>query len=41
VTEMQFYRMANGKIVERWVETDVLGIPQQLGLVPTSGQRIS
>ena len=36
-TEMQFYRMANGKIVERWVETDMLGIMQQLGLIPRSG----
>jgi predicted ester cyclase len=39
VTEMQIYRMANGKIVERWVETDVLGMMQQLGIIPTPEQQ--
>jgi predicted ester cyclase len=39
VTEMQIYRMANGKIVERWVETDVFGMMQQLGIIPTPGQQ--
>jgi predicted ester cyclase len=39
VTEMQIYRMANGKIVERWVETDVFGMMQQLGIIPTPEQQ--
>ena len=39
VTEMQIYRMTNGKIVERWVESDVLGMMQQLGIIPTQGQQ--
>ncbi len=39
VTEMQMYRMTNGKIVERWVESDVLGMMQQLGIIPTQGQQ--
>ena len=38
VTEMQFYRMSNGKIIERWVETDVFGMLQQLGIVPGLGK---
>jgi predicted ester cyclase len=39
VTEMQIYRIANGKIIERWVETDVFGMMQQLGIIPTPGQQ--
>jgi predicted ester cyclase len=39
VTEMQIYRMANGKIIERWVETDVFGMMQQLGIIPTPEQQ--
>jgi predicted ester cyclase len=27
-----------GKIVERWVEVDMLGVMQQLGAVPEPGQ---
>ena len=39
VTEMQIYRMANGKIIERWVETDVFGMMQQLGIISTPEQQ--
>jgi predicted ester cyclase len=39
VTEMQIYRIANGKIIERWVETDVFGMMQQLGIIPTPEQQ--
>ena len=39
VTEMQIYRIANGKIVERWVESDVFGMMQQLGIIPTPEQQ--
>lgn len=31
-------RVAEGKIVESWVEVDVLGVLQQLGAVPEPGQ---
>jgi predicted ester cyclase len=33
-TETHISRIANGKIVERWGEWDVLGMMQQLGAVP-------
>jgi steroid delta-isomerase-like uncharacterized protein len=29
------YRLTNGKIVEGWVQTDLLSMMQQLGLMPT------
>jgi predicted ester cyclase len=28
-------RVVDGKIVERWLRSDTLGIQQQLGLIPT------
>ena len=31
-------RVVEGKIVESWVEVDMLGVMQQLGAVPESGQ---
>ncbi len=31
---MVFYRIANGKIVERWGNYDLLGLLQQLGVIP-------
>ena len=31
-------RIAGGQIVERWDQTDVLGMLQQLGVVPAPGQ---
>jgi predicted ester cyclase len=33
-TGIEIYRLANGKIVERWGEFDQLGILQQLGVIP-------
>ena len=39
VTEMQIYRMTDGKIIERWVETDVFGMMQQLGIISTPEQQ--
>jgi steroid delta-isomerase-like uncharacterized protein len=38
VTEMQFYRIEDEKIAERWVEADLFGMLQQMGLVPTPGK---
>jgi predicted ester cyclase len=31
-------RVVDGKIVENWVEVDMLGVMQQLGAVPEAGQ---
>lgn len=33
-TGMAFYRLAGGKVVRAWVETDRLGVLQQIGVVP-------
>jgi predicted ester cyclase len=34
ISLMLFYRIANGKIVEHWMNADQLGLMQQLGAVP-------
>ena len=34
MTAMTLARIANGKIVEAWTETDTLGMLQQLGAIP-------
>ena len=34
VTEMHMFRIAGGKVVERWGEWDALGLMQQLGAAP-------
>jgi predicted ester cyclase len=34
VTSMDIYRIVGGKIVEQWTEVDMLGLMQQLGVVP-------
>ncbi|MBI4233564.1 MAG: ester cyclase [Chloroflexi bacterium] len=31
-------RVVGGKIVERWDVTDVMGLMQQLGVIPAPGQ---
>jgi steroid delta-isomerase-like uncharacterized protein len=36
-TGIEILRIAGGKIVERWVNTDALGLRQQLGLIPAMG----
>jgi steroid delta-isomerase-like uncharacterized protein len=33
-TEIQFFRIANGKVVEHWVDVDIYGWFQQLGIIP-------
>jgi steroid delta-isomerase-like uncharacterized protein len=38
VTEMHISRIADGKIVERWGQPDMLGLMRQLGAIPTPGQ---
>jgi predicted ester cyclase len=37
-SSISIYRIANGKIVEHWGENDVIGVMQQLGLMPAPGQ---
>ena len=37
VTEMHMFRIADGKVVERWGEWDALGLMQQLGAAPSPG----
>ncbi len=36
-TEIQFFRIAKGKVVEHWVDVDVFGWFQQLGVIPALG----
>ncbi len=38
VTGISIQRIANGKIVEEWSNYDMLGMLQQLGVVPMPGQ---
>jgi len=38
VSGMTMARFANGKCVERWAALDMLGIMQQIGVVPAPGQ---
>jgi hypothetical protein len=38
VTGTDIYRIVDGKIVEPWVEADMLGLMQQLGVLSTPGQ---
>lgn len=37
INGMTFFRLQDGKIVERWVQFDLLGMMQQLGVIETSG----
>ncbi len=38
VTEMHMFRIADGKVVERWGEWDALGLMHQLGAAPLPEQ---
>ena len=38
VTESALSRVVGGKIAEHWSETDMLGLMQQLGVIPVPGQ---
>jgi predicted ester cyclase len=33
-TEIQFFRIKNGKVVEHWVDVDIFSWFQQLGIIP-------
>ena len=37
MSEVQIYRVIDGKIVELWLEFNVLGVLQQLGMIPAGG----
>ena len=37
VTEIEIFRVANGRGVENWTNSDDLGLLQQLGVVPSMG----
>ncbi len=36
-TEIQFFRIANGKVVEHWVDVDIFSWFTQLGIIPKLG----
>ncbi len=38
VKTLDIWRVANGKAMENWVQMDLLGLMQQLGVVPVPGQ---
>ena len=38
MTVIDIFRITDGKIAEHWVESDALGMMQQLGVIPAPGQ---
>lgn len=40
VSGIDIFRMADGKIVERWAEIDTLGMLHQLGAIPAPPQAV-
>jgi steroid delta-isomerase-like uncharacterized protein len=36
-TEIQFFKIKNGKVVEHWVDVDIFSWFQQLGIIPAMG----
>ncbi len=41
MTEMALLRVANGKFIEGWSNSDDLGLLQQLGIIPRLGKLVS
>jgi predicted ester cyclase len=37
MTGITVFRIEDGKIIEEWSESDVLGLPQQMGAIPGPG----
>ncbi len=35
---MRIFRLAGGQVVEEWAIDDMLGLMQQLGVIPAPGQ---
>ncbi len=40
MTSITIHRIANGKLVEKWSDKDVLGFLQQIGVIPPFGQPV-
>ena len=38
ISDIEIFRIVDGKGVETWVQADYLGLMQQLGVVPAAGQ---
>ena len=38
LTSTDIYRIVDGKIVEQWIEGDMLGLLRQLGVIPAKGE---
>jgi len=38
---IMIYRIKDGKVVEQWAEANMLGLMQQLGVVPPPGAKAS
>ncbi len=38
MTGIEILRIADGKVVERWGELDMMGMMQQLGVIPPPGE---
>lgn len=38
MTAIEIFRLADGKCLEHWINADMLGLMQQLGAIPTSGE---
>jgi predicted ester cyclase len=38
MTSITIHRLADGKLVEKWSEKDVMGFLQQIGVIPPMGQ---
>jgi hypothetical protein len=38
MTSITIHRIANGRLVEKWAEKDVLGFLIQIGVMPPPGQ---
>jgi steroid delta-isomerase-like uncharacterized protein len=38
VSYIAIYRLENGRIVENWVQMDMMGMMQQLGVIPQTGE---
>lgn len=36
-TEIQFFKIKDGKVIEHWVDVDIYSWFQQLGVIPTAG----
>jgi predicted ester cyclase len=40
ISEIHIFRVSNGKVVEHWRDADMLGMMQQLAIVPAPGKPV-